>query len=188
MTCIHRLKNLVLTQKKPDHEDSGQNNMEKEKSSGATADNKIFEELKTAARNPLARGKASGVAFEESIAEVFAYMGFEAKRIGGAGNTDVVIRWKNNKGETKTAIVDGKSKSGGIISHGDVSDVAIETHKEKNGAEFVAIIGPGFSGDTLKNHARKKRFALITDIELIDIAKSSQLLGLSLEESKTLFL
>lgn len=169
------------------HEDSGENNIEKENSSGATADNKIFEELKTAARNPLASGKASGVAFEESIAKVFTYMGFEAKRIGGAGNTDVVIRWKNNDGEIITAVVDGKSKSSGIISHGDVSDVAIETHKEKNGAEFVAIIGPGFGGDTLKNHARKKGFALITDIELIDIAKSSQLLGLSLEEISLLF-
>lgn len=169
------------------HEDSSEKNAEKESSYDEAADNKIFEELKIAARNPLARGKAAGVAFEESIAEVFNHMGFEAKRIGGAGNTDVVIRWKNDDGETITAVVDAKSKSGGTVSHGDVSDVAIETHKEKNGAEFVAIIGPSFSGDTLKNHARKKGFALITDIELIDIAKSSQRLGVSLAELSLLF-
>ena len=177
----------VLPESPTIYEDSIEKNTEKEFLSDATADNKIFEELKIAARNPLARGKASGVAFEESIAEIFNHMGFEAKRIGGAGNTDVVIRWKNNDGETITAVVDGKSKSGGTVSHGDVSDVAIETHKEKNGAEFVAIIGPGFGGDTLKNHARKKGFALITDIELIDIAKSSQMLGLSLAEISLLF-
>ncbi len=169
------------------HEDSSEENTEKEFSLNATADNKIFEELKIAAREPMARGKASGAAFEESIAEVFNHMGFEAKRIGGAGNTDVVVRWKDNDGETITAIVDGKSKSGGTVSHGDVSDVAIESHKEKNGAEFVAIVGPGFSGDTLKNHARKKGFALITDMELIDIAKSSRILGLSLAEISLLF-
>ena len=29
-----------------------------------------------------------------------------------------------------------------------VSDVAIETHKGRNKAEFVAIVGPAFSGDT----------------------------------------
>lgn len=169
------------------HENSNKENTEKNFSPDATDDNKIFEGLKIAARDPMARGKASGVAFEESIAEVFNHMGFEAKRIGGAGNTDVVVRWKDSDGETITAVVDGKSKSSGTVSHGDVSDVAIETHKEKNGAEFVAIIGPGFGGDTLKNHARKKGFALITDIELIDIAKSSQMLGLSLAEISLLF-
>lgn len=169
------------------NEEAGEKNTEKELSSDVMVENKIFEDLKTAARNPLAGNKASGVAFEEAIAEVFHYMGFEAKRIGGSGNTDVVIRWKNNDGETITAIVDGKSKSGGTVSHVDVSDVAIETHKEKNEAEFVAIIGPGFGGDTLKDHARKKGFALITDNELIDIAKSSQMLGLSLEEISLMF-
>lgn len=169
------------------HEDSIEINTEKGILPDETADNKIFEELKIAARDPMAKGKGSGVAFEESIAEVFHHMGFEAKRIGGAGNTDVVVRWKDNDGKTITAVVDGKSKLSGTVSHGDVSDVAIETHKEKNGTEFVAIIGPGFGGDTLKNHARKKGFALITDIELIDIAKSSQMVGLSLEEISLLF-
>ena len=47
-----------------------------------------------AATDPMAEGKASGVAFEERIAEVFRYMGFDAARIGGAGNTDVIVRWK----------------------------------------------------------------------------------------------
>ena len=149
--------------------------------------NEIFELLKKSARDPMSGGKASGVAFEESIADVFTYMGFDAKRIGGAGNTDVVIRWKDSRSETITAIIDGKSKSNGSVSHGDVSDVAIETHKEKNSAEYVAIIGPGFAGDTLKNHARKKGFALVTDLELIDIAENSKELGLSLEEIALLF-
>ena len=154
----------------------------------STKDNdEIFESLKIAARDPMARGKASGIAFEESIAEIFNYMGFEAKRIGGAGNTDVIVRWKDSKGETITAIVDAKSKSNGSVTHSDVSDVAIETHKEKNFAEFVAIIGPGFGGDTLRNHSRKKGFALITDIELIDIARNSKKLGLSLEKIALLF-
>lgn len=152
-----------------------------------TNDDKLFDVLRTAARDPMAAGKASGVAFEESIATVFRYMGFDAKRIGGPGDTDVIIRWKDNEGKTTVAIVDGKSKSSGTVTHSDISDVAIETHKEKNNADFVAIIGPGFSGDTIKSHARKKGFALVNDSELIDIAKSSQILGLSLDEISLLF-
>lgn len=147
----------------------------------------LFKRLCTAARDPMAESKASGVAFEELIAETFVYMGFEAKRIGGAGNTDVVVRWKDNDGKIITAVVDGKSKSSGTVTHTDVSDVAIETHKEKNGAEYVAIIGPSFGGDTIKNHARKKGFALITDEELIDVANNVQALGLSLTETSTIF-
>ena len=150
-------------------------------------DDKIFEALCIAAKDPMADGKASGVAFEESIASVFRYMGFDAKRIGGSGDTDVIVRWKDNEGKTIVAIVDGKSKSSGTVTHSDISDVAIETHKEKNNADFVAIIGPGFSGDTIKSHARKKGFALVTDLELMDVAKNSKALGLSLMEISLLF-
>ena len=148
----------------------------------------LFKRLRVAARDPMAESKASGVAFEELIAEMFAYMGFESKRIGGTGNTDVVVRWKDCNGKIVTAVVDGKSKSSGSVTHTDVSDVAIETHKEKNSADYVAIIGPGFSGDTIKNHARKKGFSLITDEELIDIAQNVQALGLSLDEIALLFI
>ncbi len=149
--------------------------------------NIIFESLRIAARDPMAAGKASGAAFEEAIAEVFCYMGYEVKRIGGSGDTDVVVRWKDEEGKTMTAIVDGKSKTNGSVAHSDVSDIALETHKEKNHADFVAIIGPGFSGDTIRNHARKKGFALITDTELIDIAHNARLLGLSLTDIAYLF-
>ena len=149
--------------------------------------NTLFEKLIESARDPMAGSKASGVCFEESIAELFSYMGFDAKRIGGSGNTDVVVRWKDEDGKTITAIVDAKSKSNSSVTHDDISDVAIETHKEKNDAEFVAIIGPGFAGDTIKNHARKKGFALIKDTDLVEIAKNQQIVGLSLAEIATLF-
>lgn len=148
---------------------------------------RAIDRLQAAARDPMAEGKASGVAFEEAIAEMFCLMGFEAKRIGGAGDTDVVVRWKDVDGHTVTAVVDGKSKSGGQVSHSDISDVAIDTHKDKNGAAFVAIVGPSFSGDTIRNHARKKSFALVTDKELGEIAKTSKSLGLSLQEIALLF-
>lgn len=148
---------------------------------------RITARLYNAARDPSAEGKASGVAFEEAIAEMFDFMGFEAKRIGGSGDTDVVVRWKDAEGKSITAIVDGKSKSSGLVSHTDVSDVALDTHKDKNGAEYVAIVGPGFSGDTIRNHAKKKLFALITDSELSEIARLSQSLGLSLQEIALVF-
>jgi type III secretion system FlhB-like substrate exporter len=174
-------------QSKIDNSDDTNDNINEDNDITTPESNALFEALYVAAKNPMAEGKASGVAFEENIAGVFRYMGFDAKRIGGAGNTDVVVRWKDDEGKTITAIVDGKSKSSGTVTHSDISDVAIETHKEKNNADYVAIVGPGFSGDTIKNHARKKGFALVTDRALTDIAMKSQALGLSLTEIALLF-
>lgn len=147
----------------------------------------IINRLYNSSRDPGAEGKASGVAFEEAIADIFCFMGFEAERIGGAGDTDVIVRWQADEDEILTAIIDGKSKSNGQVTHNDISDVAIDTHKDKNNADFVAIIGPSFSGDTIRNHARKKSFALITDTQLIEIARASQALGLSLQEIALIF-
>lgn len=83
--------------------------------------------------------------------------------------------------------MDGKSKSNGQVSHGDISDIALDTHKEKNNADYVVVVGPGFSGDTIRNFAIKKEYALITDKQLIEIANASEELGLSLHEISLMF-
>ena len=142
----------------------------------------ILDGLIRSSCDPVADNKPSGVAFEEAIAHTFRFMGFDSKRIGGSGDTDVIVRWRDSSGTIITAIVDGKSKSSGQVSHSDISDVAIDTHKEINSADFVGIVGPGFSGDTIKNHARKKSFALITVDQLCGIAHASESIGLSPSE------
>lgn len=147
----------------------------------------VFQRLRDAARDPLAEGGAAGIAFEKAIAEVFSYAGFEVRHIGGSGDTDVLIRWKSDDGGTVAATVDGKSKSNGLVAHGDVSDIALETHRDKHNAQYMAVVGPGFGGDTIRNHAQKKGFALISDEELVQIVKTSHTLGLNLDEIALIF-
>lgn len=148
---------------------------------------KTIELMIQAAVDPGAEGKASGVAFEEEIAAVFRLMGFQAKRVGGSGDTDVIVKWKDDEGKAFTAIIDAKSRNTGMVSHNDISDVAIETHRDKNNADYVAIMGHAFSGDTIRNHALKKNFSLVTAEELGNIARSAQMPGLSLREIALLF-
>ena len=148
---------------------------------------KTIKLMEQASVDPSAENKASGVAFEEEIAALFRLMGFQAKRVGGAGDTDVVVKWKDSEGKAFTAIIDAKSRNSGTVSHNDISDVAIETHRDKNNAEYAAIVGHAFSGDTIRNHALKKSFALITAEELGNIARAAQTPGLSLEEIALLF-
>lgn len=147
---------------------------------------KICERLSAAATNSVLEGKNPGLVFEEAISDIFSYMGFKTEHVGGSGDTDVVLKWKDND-DIVVAIVDGKSKINGQVSHGDISDIALDTHKEKNKADYVAVIGPGFSGDTIRNFALKKEYALITDKQLIEIAKASEELGLSIREMALMF-
>ncbi|MET9606720.1 restriction endonuclease [Streptomyces sp. NPDC006512] len=138
----------------------------------------IVESLTRCSVDPGADGAASGAAFEVSIESAFRHMGFRAQRISGSGDTDILVQWYDGNGSLRTAIVDGKSTSSGRITHTNVSDVAIDMHKEKRSAEYVAIIGPAFSGDTIKNMAKRKQWALITADELGQVVSSADALGL----------
>ena len=127
--------------------------------------------------------KVLGMPSKKPLQIYFVLWGLnKAERIGGSGDTDVVVKWKDEEDKYVVAIIDGKSKSGGRVSHNDISDVALETHKEKNNADYVAIVGPGFSGDTIRTHARKKGFSLVAENQLTEIARASKELGLNLQE------
>lgn len=147
----------------------------------------IADQLVRTASDPGADGKGSGVAFEASIESAFRRLGFRAQRIGGSGNTDVLVQWYDHERGLRTAVVDGKSTTSGQISHTHVSDVAISAHKDKHSAEFAAIIAPSFSGDTIKQMAAKKRWVLITATELGAIVTAAESLGLGPADLGVLF-
>lgn len=138
----------------------------------------LREDLGRLSREPLAGGEGSGRAFENMVRDSFLALGFEAQTVGGSGDTDVLVRWRGSDGSLLTAIVEAKTRSAGQVTHNDVSDVAIETHKDRHQARFVAIVAPGFSGDTLKKMATQKRWALLDAEQLGTLAEASLELGL----------
>ncbi|MGW4813818.1 restriction endonuclease [Kitasatospora cineracea] len=138
----------------------------------------LVESLMRSSVDPGADGAAPGAAFEVYIESAFRHMGFRTQRISGPGDTDILVQWYDGNGSLRTAIVDGKSTSSGRVTHNNVSDVAIDTHKERRSAEYVAIVGPAFSGDTIKNMAKRKQWALITADELGQVVSSAEALGL----------
>lgn len=147
----------------------------------------IAEQLVRTASDPGADGKGSGVAFETSIESAFKLLGFRAQRISGSGDTDVLVQWYDHDRQLRTAIVDAKSTSSGQIAHTNVSDVAITAHKDKHAADFVAIVAPSFSGDTIKEMAAKKSWALVTATELGEIVTAAESLGLRPADVGALF-
>lgn len=147
----------------------------------------VTESLIRTSTDPFADGKTSGAAFEISIERAFRHMGFQAQRISGSGDTDVLVQWHDSDGSLRTAIIDGKSAASGHITHTGVSEVAISAHKDKNAAEFIAIVGPSFSGDTIRNAAKKHGWVLITAAVLAELVASADALGLRPAELGILF-
>ena len=139
----------------------------------------IAADLIRTARDPSADAMGSGVGFETAIERAFDYMGFIARRIGGSGNTDVLVQWQDSDGTARAAVVDAKSTSSGQIAHTNVSDVAIGAHQDKHTADFAAIVAPAFTGETIRNMAQKKGWALITATELGEVVVAAEAFGLS---------
>ena len=147
----------------------------------------LKEDLIRLSRDPLAGGEGSGRAFERRVRDVFLALGFEARLVGGPGDTDILVHWRESDGSRLTAIIEAKTRSAGHVTHTDVSDVAIETHKNRHKADLVAIVGPKFSGDTIKNIALQKHWALLDADRLGTLAETSIELGLRPCEVATMF-
>lgn len=148
----------------------------------------LKDELLAFSRFPQALGLAAGKAFETSVRDAFRALGFSADVISGSSDTDVVVRWHDETETDVVAIVEAKSRSNGQVTHTDVSDVALETHKSEHNAQFVAVVGPAFHGNTIKDMAVKRGWALVDAARLGDIVETAAELGLGPKETAVLFM
>lgn len=153
----------------------------------AERDASCTENLVTLSQTPNAQNLGSGKAFEYAIRNAFLTMGFNAQTISGSGDTDVLVSWRDDEGSEFVAVVEAKSRSNGHVTHSDISDVALETHKNHHKAEFVAVVGPTFAGETIKNMATKRKWALINAQQLGDILDAAAEIGLSPTTTGLLF-
>lgn len=172
------LQATETTNKKLSPEISSRSDSDSRLDDAPISSERIAKELVAASIDPSAAGMASGQAFELSIEVAFELLGFDARRVGGSGNSDVVLQWRNAEGELRVASVDAKSSASRTISHTNISDVALSAHASKDNANYVAIIAPGFTGNTITNMALEKGWSLITASELATVLCSSISLGL----------
>ncbi|MBX0299538.1 restriction endonuclease [Cryobacterium sp. 1639] len=149
--------------------------------------NSRTDQLVTLSKAPHAQSLGSGKAFEIAVRDAFLTMGFHARTISGSGDTDVVVSWRNQAGDELVAIVEVKSRSNGQVTHTDISDVALETHLSQNRANYAAVVGPSFAGETIKNMAAKRSWALVDAQRLGEITEAAVELGLSPQTTGLLF-
>jgi hypothetical protein len=99
-------------------------------------------------RELLEAGVASDtpIRLEKAVAAAFAFLGFDARHIGGAGKTDVLLTLVMPGGRPVRTIIDAKSARSGVVNENAVSFDTLIEHKKHHDADFVGLIGPSFAG------------------------------------------
>ena len=106
------------------------------------------ESIQSLARLLLVNSKVggTGVDFEYSIKDFFnLFEDISARRLGGAGNTDVLATYRTNFRFN----ADAKSMSGGLTT--SIHAARLKRHLTKHNSEYCWVIGPGFSPGAIKD-------------------------------------
>jgi hypothetical protein len=92
--------------------------------------------------------------FEKAVAEVFTFLGFKTKHIGGRDEPDILL-------EDIKVIIDSKTTKEGVISERYINFDAMERYRDNYSASFLAVVGPGFSDGNIRDTSDKKGITLI---------------------------
>ena len=116
--------------------------------------------------------------FEFAVKEAFEAMGFKAKHLGSAGDTDVLLE------EPFSAVVDTKATSRTRTQ--SVNFTRIEQHKLLNKAHYKMVISRGFQPADIAD-AQMTKTTLLNVVHLIQLLESCQQLLLSPEDLTPVF-
>lgn len=103
------------------------------------------------------------VLFEKTILDYFKFIGFDCEHIGGAGNTDVLIK------EPFRVIVEVKTTTKEKINR--IYFTRLKQHKKKHEADYIAVIAYDFENAVIKDAEMENALLIKTDTlcSLIDI-------------------
>lgn len=133
--------------------------------------------------------------FEEAVRDAFAFLGFGAQLLSGAGQTDVLVsgvrqtadgdgrsanRWRYK------AVVDAKAVSKGKLTSGQVTWPAIEKHRKLHQAEYALLVGPEPSGQLL-DFATSARIGVLAAELLAELVANHARVPLPVPEYQALF-
>ena len=125
--------------------------------------------------------------FERDLAEAFSALGFEARHIGGSGETDVYVEARLSQ-SSYSAVVDAKSTASGRVPDAQINWSVIDAHRQARGATFAAVIGPGFGGGQLLKFASQYNVVLLTTEMICELVRLHALTPFSLFELRDLFM
>lgn len=116
--------------------------------------------------------------FENLLTEYFNTLGFVAEKIGGSGNTDILVR------EPYRFIVDAKSTK--LDSKGRINFTRIKRHKREHNAKYMVIVSVNFQPAVIKD-AEMESACLVTVNFLEDLYTLFERIWFSPFEMERLF-
>ena len=126
-------------------------------------------------------------AFEVAVREAFAFLGFEAVRLGGSGRTDVLLAAHLGE-DSYRVVVDAKTTGKDSVSDGQIDWTTIDDHTLKHGADHAAIVGPAFRQGRVTERATDGRSVALIDVErLSDVLRQHAAAPLDLAAYRNMF-
>lgn len=133
----------------------------------------------------LARSTVAPEAFEAAVAESFRSLGLDASHIGGAGDTDVLVR-ADLASSPYSAVIDAKTTTHLKVGS-QIKPFHINNHKTQHAADYAAVVASDFHGGLIIAEASQYGLTLIKAETIDTVLAWHRLVPFSQEELRGLF-
>lgn len=125
--------------------------------------------------------------FEKVVAEAFSRLGFDSTWLGGSGKTDVLLVAPLGPEDGYRVIVDCKTTGHEGVSDGQIDWITLDDHRQAHDADYVAVVGPSFSGRRVRKRAADAEVVLLTAPALVTLLHQHAATPLGLDTYRALF-
>jgi hypothetical protein len=126
---------------------------------------RLVGELTTAQRDAAHPGR-----LEQAATDALKFLGFDARRVGGAGETDIIADSPLGHDRFR-AVIDTKASGSGRVPEGQINWPAIAAHRQRRRADHAAVFGERFAGGNLQKFAGDFTIALVDSTTLTEVLR-----------------
>ncbi len=109
--------------------------------------------------------------FEKTVCEAFAFLGFDAKHLGGSGQTDVMLVARYGIDAGYSVAVDAKTTASGKLRDQQVNWATLVEHRRQHDAGYSMVVGPAPSGTALMKFATTYEVAVLSAADLAELCR-----------------
>jgi EVE domain len=125
--------------------------------------------------------------FELAARDAFAFLGFQAERLGGSGQTDVLLDAALGQSDSYRVVVDCKTSASGSVGDHQVDWVTLSEHKIKHDANHILLVAPNPSGNRLVTRASQYGVTVMSADQLAGLCRQHGKTPLGLDDYRSLF-
>ncbi len=125
--------------------------------------------------------------FERAVRDAFAFLGFRAQWLGGAGKTDVLLDAPLGRDDSFRVTVDAKTSASGQVGDHAVDWVTLSEHRTQHEADYTMLVAPRPSPGRLMERAEQQGVAVLSATQLAGICIQHASSPLTLADYRGMF-